>query len=38
MAGPIFEHRLILKPKAAAMGRSARIILKEVLDQVPPPV
>jgi len=38
MAGPIFEHRLILKPKAAAMGRSAHTILKEVLDQVTPPV
>jgi len=38
MAGPVLEHRLILRPKAAALGRTARDILREVLDQVPPPV
>ena len=38
MARPIFEHRLILKPKAAALGRNAHDILQEILDQVPPPV
>jgi MoxR-like ATPase len=38
MAGPILEHRLILKPKAAALGRDARTILAEILDQVTPPV
>lgn len=38
MAGPILEHRLILKPKAAALGRSTHVILGEVLDQVAPPV
>lgn len=38
MAGPILEHRLILKPKAAALGRTAHDVLKEVLEQVTPPV
>lgn len=38
MAGPILEHRLILRPKAAALGRSAHAILGEILDQVAPPV
>lgn len=38
MAGPILEHRLILKPKAAALGRTAHEVLKEVLGQVSPPV
>jgi MoxR-like ATPase len=38
MAGPILEHRLILKPKAAALGRNAHTILREILDQVTPPV
>ncbi len=38
MAGPILEHRLILKPKAAALGRTASEVLKEVLEQVIPPV
>lgn len=38
MASPILEHRLILKPKAAALGRNAHAILAEILDQVAPPV
>lgn len=38
MAGPVLEHRLIIRPQAAAMGQSARSVLKEILDQVPPPV
>lgn len=38
MAGPVLEHRLIVRPQAAALGRTAHQILKEVLDQVPPPV
>lgn len=38
MAGPILEHRLILKPKAAAPGRTAHEVLQEVLEQVTPPV
>ncbi|MDO8340529.1 MAG: MoxR family ATPase, partial [Candidatus Woesebacteria bacterium] len=38
MAGPILEHRLILKPKAAALGRNAHAILGEILDQLTPPV
>jgi len=38
MAGPVLEHRLIVRPQAAAMGQSARSILGEILDQVVPPV
>ncbi|MBI2309066.1 MAG: MoxR family ATPase [Rhodocyclales bacterium] len=38
MAGAILEHRLIVRPQAAAAGRQARDILNEVLDQLPPPV
>ena len=38
MAGPVLEHRLIVRPQAAALGKTANHILKEVLDQVPPPV
>ncbi|MBI5108339.1 MAG: MoxR family ATPase [Rhodocyclales bacterium] len=38
MAGPILEHRLILRPQAAALGRSAGEVLRDVLDQVKPPV
>ena len=37
MAGPTLEHRLIVRPQAAAQGRSAGAILKEVLGQVLPP-
>lgn len=37
MAGPVLEHRLIVRPQAAALGKSASHILKDVLDQVPPP-
>ena len=37
MAGPVLEHRLIVRPQAAAMGKSARNILDEVLDQIRPP-
>lgn len=38
MVAPILEHRLILRPKAAALGRQASDVLQEVLDRVPPPV
>lgn len=38
MAGPVLEHRLIVRPQAAALGKTASLILKEVLDQVSPPV
>lgn len=38
MAGPVLEHRLIVRPRAAAAGRSAKGVLKEILDQLPPPV
>ncbi len=38
MAGPVLEHRLIVRPQAAAMGQSARSILKDILDTVTPPV
>lgn len=38
MAGPVLEHRLIIRPQAAAMGQSTHGILGEILDRVPPPV
>lgn len=38
MAGPVLEHRLIIRPQAAAMGQSARGVLKEILGQIAPPV
>ena len=38
MAGPVLEHRLIVRPQATAMGQSARSVLQAVLAQVPPPV
>jgi MoxR-like ATPase len=38
MAGPILEHRLIVRPKAAALGRTACDILAEVLARVEPPI
>ncbi len=38
MAGPVLEHRLIVRPQAAAVGRTAHEILAEVLDKVAPPV
>ena len=38
MAGPVLEHRLIIRPQAAATGRTVRHILIEVLAQVAPPV
>lgn len=38
MAGPVLEHRLIVRPQAAAMGQTARSILEDILKQVPPPV
>ncbi|GAB4125357.1 MAG: MoxR family ATPase [Sideroxydans sp.] len=37
MAGPVLEHRLIVRPQAFALGKTANLILKEVLDQVAPP-
>ena len=38
MAAPVLEHRLIVRPQAAAVGRHAGTILGEVLDSVRPPV
>lgn len=38
MAGPVLEHRLIVRPQAAALGKTAGNILNEVLAQVAPPV
>lgn len=38
MAGPVLTHRLIVRTQAAARGKTAQMILAEVLDQVPPPV
>jgi MoxR-like ATPase len=38
MAGPVLEHRLIVLPQAAAKGQLAGAVLREVLEQVAPPV
>jgi MoxR-like ATPase len=38
MAGPVLEHRLIVLPQAAAKGQLAGAVLREVLEQVVPPV
>ena len=38
MAAPVLEHRLIVRPQAAAMGQNAHSILQGILDQLPPPV
>lgn len=38
MASAILEHRLILRPQAAAAGKTARNVLNEILGQIPPPV
>lgn len=38
MAGAILEHRLIVRPQAAAAGRTAREILNQILGELPPPV
>lgn len=38
IAGPVLEHRLIVRPQAAAKGRTAQGILTEILAELPPPV
>ncbi|MGJ0516371.1 MAG: AAA family ATPase [Methylomicrobium sp.] len=38
IAPSILEHRLIVRPQAAVLGRSAGEILNEILNIVPPPV
>lgn len=38
MAGPVLEHRLIVRPQASAMGETSRSILKSVVSTVLPPV
>jgi MoxR-like ATPase len=38
MAGPVLEHRLIVRPQAAALGQNAASILKNILRQIAPPV
>jgi MoxR-like ATPase len=38
IAAPVLEHRLILRPQAAATGRKVQDVLADVLDQVRPPV
>lgn len=38
MAGAVLEHRLLVRPQAAAAGRDAHSILNGILDQLPPPV
>jgi MoxR-like ATPase len=37
MARPVLEHRLVVRPQSAALGKSAGGILQELLDQVLPP-
>lgn len=38
MAGPVLEHRLLLRPRAAVAGQTAGRVLNEVLNQLPPPL
>jgi len=38
IARPVLEHRLIVRPRAAAAGQNGGDILNEILDQLPPPV
>lgn len=38
MAAYVLEHRLIVRPQAAALGRNAGDILSEILAKLPPPV
>ncbi len=38
MVGPVLEHRLIIRPQAAAMGQTGRGVLNGIVDQVKPPV
>jgi MoxR-like ATPase len=38
IAFAVLEHRLIVRPQAAAMGKTANSILQEVLNQIAPPV
>lgn len=38
VAPPVLEHRMIVRPQASALGRGTGIILKEILNQVAPPV
>ncbi|HYD62511.1 MAG TPA: MoxR family ATPase [Noviherbaspirillum sp.] len=38
MARPVLEHRMIIRPRAAAGGKSPGDILDEILDRLTPPV
>lgn len=38
MAHAVLEHRLIIRPQAASLGKTSNSILKDVLNQVVPPV
>lgn len=38
MAGPVLEHRLLLRPRAAVAGQTAGKVLNEILNQLPPPL
>lgn len=38
MAHAVLEHRLIVRPQAASLGKTSNSILKDVLNQVAPPV
>lgn len=38
MARAVLEHRLIVRPQAAALGKTAAGVLTEILNELPPPV
>ncbi len=38
IAPAILEHRLLVRPQAAVLGRTAAEILAEILNELPPPV
>lgn len=38
LVGPVLEHRLIVRPQVSALGKTASQILREVVEQIPPPV
>jgi len=37
MAGPVLEHRLIVRPQASAMGETSRSVLISVVSSIRPP-
>lgn len=38
IAGSVLEHRLIVSPQASLQGKTAKQVLKDVINQVEPPV